>query len=355
MLKQGKLGVLRLAEWTGASRAFSCSAWRRRRLLILCYHGVSRYDEHEWGSLYVSAETFRRRMELVAKAGCNVLPLTEALARLQAGSLPDRSVAITFDDGLYDFHAVALPVLESLGFPVTLYLTTYYVEFNRPVFDPMCSYLLWKGRGAQPLEWPEVLPAPVRLDDSGRRSAASAICRFAFDRKFSAQQKDALLADLAARLELDYEELCRRRILHLVTPEEAKDLAARGVDLQYHTHRHRVYRSQERMFAELDDNRQRIARFTPHEPRHFCYTGGFYLPEYPECLKAYGIQSAVTCRAGLCSAGSDLYLLPRLVDTMTLSDLEFRAWLSGAAEWLPRRSYEMSPGQLVEEELAEAS
>jgi hypothetical protein len=40
---------------------------------------------------------------------------------------------------------------------------------------------------------------------------------------------------------------------------------------------------------------------------------------------------------------------------MTLSDLEFRAWLSGAAEWLPRRSYEMSPGQLVEEELAEAS
>jgi peptidoglycan/xylan/chitin deacetylase (PgdA/CDA1 family) len=350
LLKQAKMGVLRLAETTGVSRLLSGSAWRRHRLLILCYHGVSRYDEHEWEGLYISPGRLRRRMELVAQARCNVLPLTEAVNRLQNGALPDRAVTITFDDGLHDFFSIAFPIVESFGYPVTLYLTTYYVEFNRPVFDLMCSYLLWKGRHKQQLEWPEVFPAPVALDDAGRQRATTMIKQSAISRKLSALEKDELLSRLAGRLDVDYQNLCQKRVLHLITPEEAKSLAHRGVDLQYHTHRHRVYRSRERMFAELQDNRRRIAMFTSSEPRHFCYTGGFYLPEHPGYLKEYGMLSATTCKTGLCTARTNPLLLPRLVDTMELSDLEFRAWLTGTAELLPGRPYTMSEGQLLEEE-----
>jgi peptidoglycan/xylan/chitin deacetylase (PgdA/CDA1 family) len=350
MLKQAKNGVLRLAERTGASRLLSGSAWRRHRLLILCYHGVSMDDEHEWGGLYISPETLRRRMELVARVGCNVLPLSEAVERLQNGTLPDRAVVITFDDGFHDFFSVAGPIVESFGYPVTLYLTTYYVEFNRPVFDPMCSYLLWKGRHKQNLEWQEVFPTPVALDNAGRERATATIKQFAISRKLSGPEKDGLLARLAERLDIDYQELCRKRVMHLITPEEARELADRGVDLEYHTHRHRVYRSRERIFAELQDNRRRIATFTSNEPCHFCYTGGFYLPEYPVYLKEYGILSATTCTPGLCTARTNPLLLPRLVDTMGLSDLEFRAWLEGTADLLPKRPTKMSEGQLVEEE-----
>ena len=350
MLKQAKLGVLRLAAVTGASRLLSGSSWRRRRLLILSYHGVSANDEHEWGDLYISPVTLRRRMESLARARCNVLPLDEAVQRLRNGTLPDRAVVITFDDGYYDFYSVAFPIVESSGYPVTLYLTTYYVEFNRPVFDPMCSYLLWKGRGKRHLEWPEVFPTPVALDDDGRKRATAAILRFAITWKLSGQEKDGLLARLAGRLDIDYEELCRKRVMHLITPEEARDLAARGADLQYHTHRHRVYRSRDRMFAELKDNLRRIAAFTSREPRHFCYTGGFYLPEYPVYLKEYGMLSATTCKPGLCTARTNPLLLPRLVDTPGLSDLEFHAWLDGSADLLPKRSNEMSEGQLLEED-----
>ena len=63
--------------------------------------------------------------------------------------------------------------------------------------------------------------------------------------------------------------------MHLITPEEAKALAARGVEIEYRTHRHRVYRSRERMFAELKDNRSRIVSYTSKEPRHFCYAAAF--------------------------------------------------------------------------------
>jgi peptidoglycan/xylan/chitin deacetylase (PgdA/CDA1 family) len=350
MLRQAKLGFLRLAEATGASRLLSGSAWRRHRLLILAYHGVSMYDEHEWGGLYICPEHLRRRMELVARADCNVLPLQEALQRLQNGSLPDRAVVITFDDGWHDFFSVAFPIVQSFGYPVTLYLTTYYVEFNRPVFDPMCSYLLWKGRHKQELEWPNVFPRPIALDDSHRHQSTVTIEQFARSRKLSGFEKDALLAELAERLDIDYQELCRKRVMHLVTPEEARELASRGVDLQYHTHRHRVYRGRERMFTELRDNRRRITTFSANEPRHFCYTAGFYLPEYPDYLKDYGMLSATTSDAGLCTARTNPHLLPRVLDNMGVSDLEFRTWLDGTADLLPKRDSVMDKGQLVEED-----
>ena len=351
MLKQFKIAVLQLAEATGVTSLLSSSAWRRRRLLILCYHGVSRYDEHEWSDLYISAETFLRRMDMLREARCNVLSLSEATTRLQEGTLPDRAVVLTFDDGFHDFFSVAFPIIESFGFPVTLYLTTYYVDFNRPVFDPMCSYLLWKGRHRAWLDWSEIFPVRVPLADGASRERASlTIHEFAKGKKLSGREKDDLLSELAVRLQLNYEDLCRRRTMHLVTSEEARELAAHGVDIQYHTHRHREYRTRDRMFVELQDNYRRIASFTSREPRHFCYTGGFYLPEHPGFLREYGITTATTCKPGLCSSRTNQLTLPRLVDSPALSDLEFRAWLAGTASLLPRHSHRMSDGQLVEEE-----
>jgi len=354
MLKRVKIGTLRLAESTGVSHTLAGSEWRRRRLLILCFHGVSMNDEHECFDLYITAASLRHRMEMLVEAGCNVLPLGEAVERLREGSLPPRAAAITFDDGFYDFYALSFPIVESFGFPVTLYLTTYYMEYNHPVFDPMCSYLLWKGRQQERLEWPEVLGEGIVLDEEGRLVAFARIMEYAVKRKLSGPEKDNLLRQLAERLNLDYAAMCRRRVLDLLPIDEAKSLVARGVDVQYHTHRHREYRSRDRMLLELDDNRRRIALVTDVKPRHFCYTGGFYLPEHIGYLREYGILSATTCKPGLCTPKTDSLLLPRLVDTERLSDLEFRAWLAGTADLIPQRPYRMSGWQLGDEEPAPA-
>ena len=59
-----------------------------------------------WGSALKSLE-----------AWCSVLPLGEALQRLRSGDLPPRSVALTFDDGTYDFFKQAYPLLKSMVFP----------------------------------------------------------------------------------------------------------------------------------------------------------------------------------------------------------------------------------------------
>ena len=124
----------------------AASAWRQRRVLILCYHGVSLDDEHEWDpELFVTPAFLRRRFEILRDNGYAVLPLDEAVTRCANCTLPPRSVVLTFDDGLSDFAQIVAPLLAEFGCPATVYVTTYYSEKRWPVPPPILSYLLWKS------------------------------------------------------------------------------------------------------------------------------------------------------------------------------------------------------------------
>lgn len=345
MLRSLKLLTLRAADTLGVFSALLDSAWRRRRLLILCYHGSALEDEHLWDpSLYMPPGLIRERFVALRVYGCAVLPLGEALERLRAGTLPPRSVSITFDDGTYDFYRLAWPLLREFGYPATVYLTTYYSQWNRPVFDPMCSYLLWKARGSR-LDLPEALGAP---DEGTTADTAGRVLSYARRNLLSAHQKDELLVDMAARLGIDYGAICARRILHLMRPDEVAEVARSGIDIQLHTHRHRVPRVREQFVNEIEENRAHIATAVPETRRHFCYPCGLHLPEFPAWLKACGVVSATTCEIGLASRSSDPLLLPRLVDSSTLTPIEYSGWLSGFASVLPSRSCGMCEGQSLE-------
>src|SRR5580704_13235694 len=105
MLRESKLAALGLLRGAGAFHFVANSRWRRERLLILCYHGIALADEHVWRpGLYMTAELLASRLQALRAMDCSVLPLGEALTRLRSGELPPRSVAITFDDGTYDFY-----------------------------------------------------------------------------------------------------------------------------------------------------------------------------------------------------------------------------------------------------------
>src|SRR5438128_1773024 len=269
MLKRFKQATLGSLRTSGVLSLVENSRWRRERLLILAYHGISLDDEHLWDyTQFMSREVFRARMQLVRNSGCTVLPLAEALQRLYANDLPDKCVAITFDDGTYDFYKQADPILQEFDFPATLYLTTFYSRYNRPVFDVMCSYLLWKGRNAT-LDLKIITGEASKIElssDASRWAVLKEIQKQAKEQKLSAEEKDALTARLAQQLKIDYEALLAKRILHLLKPDEVKELASQGRDVQLHTHRHRTPLDRGLFLREIDDNRDNIQEMTGARP-----------------------------------------------------------------------------------------
>lgn len=336
-LKQATLGTLKTS---GVFSLVDSSRWRQSRLLILAYHGISLDDEHQWDpSLYMAPECFRRRMQVLKDSNCTVLPLGEAVRLLYEQALPEKCVALTFDDGNYDFIKEAQPILREFDFPMTVYLTTYYAQYSRPVFDVICSYLLWKGRNER-LDLKQITGQEIKLDlsDNGWRvRAVEDLRRFAADNKLTAEEKDALAASMAAQLKIDYDALCAKRLLQILSPDEVKALSTEGVDIQLHTHRHRTPLDRTLFMREIEDNRKSIQGMTGTVASHFCYPSGVYDQAFLPWLEEAGIVSATTCDVGFATHQSHPLLLPRLLDTSGLSDIEFEGWLTGVSATLPRR------------------
>jgi len=326
-IKKAALGALR---FSGGFAVSAHSSRRRNSLLILCYHGISLRDEHVWEpSLYLSAASFRQRLQALRDARIEVLPLEEGLSRLHAGTLPPRAAVITFDDGFYDFYNLALPLLREFAVPATLYLSTHYCGYRLPIFNLVIPYLLWKS-GLAMVDWEEagLPPTPVGTYLE-RLRATQALSQFAASRQLDTQGQDDLARRFATYLGIDYDDLLQARLFQLVTPEEAALTSRAGVDIQLHTHRHRTPRDHALFIREIRDNRDRIRDFTGHEAFHFCYPSGDYAPEFLPWLRELGVRSATTCETGLASARSEPLLLPRVLDGEQVTPVEFEAWLCG--------------------------
>ena len=71
MLRSLKQTYFNASRRYAVARFVGRSEWRRQRLLIVGWHGIARYDEHEWNPhLYLGPDTFRRRLAILRRAGC---------------------------------------------------------------------------------------------------------------------------------------------------------------------------------------------------------------------------------------------------------------------------------------------
>lgn len=341
VLSKARLAALNAVQRAGGFSIAGRSRWRNQRLLVLCYHGVSVVDEHEWFGLYVSQKHLERRLRRLRELRCSVLPLGEALDRQQLGDLPPRAVALTFDDGTADFASRAYPVLEAFDAPATLYQTTWYVGKEYPVFNTMSSYVLWLARGREAtLPW---LPERVRIPTSAAlpafQSIHAALLRYVAAKRLSGDQQHQLLVEIASTVGVELEPLIDLRLLALMSRSELNNLDPTLVDLQLHTHRHRTPRDKTLFLRELDDNRTALSELLdrPLNLRHFCYPSGVHFPEYGPWLREWGATSATTCDVGLSSDSTDAMFIPRLMDMPHTPDVIFDAWVTGAAAFIPGR------------------
>lgn len=98
---------------------FSIQLWANDNAVILVYHNVSTSTPPVTS---VSPETFREHMNYLHEHH-TVLPLQQIVESLQNNqSLPDKAVAITFDDGYGNIYDNAHPILQEFEFPYTIFV-----------------------------------------------------------------------------------------------------------------------------------------------------------------------------------------------------------------------------------------
>lgn len=85
--------------------------------LILTYHAV----EPGPAPLCVEPDLFAEHLDCLAACGAQTLTVSDLASCLRAGELPDRAVAITFDDGFASVAERAMPLLLERGMVATVF------------------------------------------------------------------------------------------------------------------------------------------------------------------------------------------------------------------------------------------
>lgn len=94
-------------------------------VIVLMYHRVGA-ARNAWEARYaISAARFEQHMLALQGAGLRAAPASALVDWLHGGSpLPAGSFVLTFDDGFRDVREHALPVLQRLGWPFTVFLVS---------------------------------------------------------------------------------------------------------------------------------------------------------------------------------------------------------------------------------------
>ncbi len=95
------------------------------RIPVLMYHRVGGAN-NAWEARYaITATNFHAHMQALARAGYQAVGIDAMVNWLEGGqALPEGGFLLTFDDGFRGVREYALPVLEKLGWPSTVFLVS---------------------------------------------------------------------------------------------------------------------------------------------------------------------------------------------------------------------------------------
>src|SRR5438132_14336459 len=115
---------------------------------------------------------------------------------------------MTYDDMIYNFYKNRYPLLKSYCISVTVFHSTYYTDYSRPIFNLICSYMLWKRRGSIVDAGKELgLDSPLDLTTSHSRFLVERqLVHNSLRDELDGKKKDRIAPGLTKLFKRDYTE-----------------------------------------------------------------------------------------------------------------------------------------------------
>lgn len=276
------------------------------RLSVLLFHKIPTVaDPLTSGEMDLAR--FEHILDFLSK-NANILPLPAATAALQAGKLPQRAMALTFDDGYAEWIDNVSPALRKRNLPGTFFVTT----------GQLSGSALWHER---------IVGAVRALPDRGfslpygfgnYTDLGLPGSRTRLVEELQERLKYAPLADRVGAIEVL--ESQARSTIALPRPFDigsVRTLHSQGFDIGAHTVHHPILNECTRAQAreEIGGSKEELEAIIGGRVHSFAYPNGRpnedYGREHVDMVKALGYTSAVTTSNGVSTRSSDIFQLPR--------------------------------------------
>lgn len=281
-------------------------AGARGRLSVLIFHRVLPRPDPLFPDVPDTVD-FERQMRW-ATSMFNVLPLSAAIDRLYAGTLPSRALAVTFDDGYADNEELAAPILKRLGMSATFFVATGFLGGGCMWNDQIIEAI--RGCKAGELDLTSFGLSLFSLAGTEARRAAisntlKGIKHFEPARRQAVT--DAIVALAGANPSPPL----------MMQPGQVRSLRTQGMEVGAHTVTHPILTRLEpaAAFAEMRDSKEELERILGAPVNLFAYPNGVpeqdYALEHARMARECGFGGAVSTAWGAASANSDRFQLPR--------------------------------------------
>jgi peptidoglycan/xylan/chitin deacetylase (PgdA/CDA1 family) len=336
VFKAIKIIALFMIKWLGGFWLFRLL--NQGKTCVLCYHGFAYKDEYLFRpKLFMRPETFAKRLDWLARSPYNIVSLSEALSH------PNEStqVVLTMDDGWASTQELVGDYLTKHKFPLTLYVTSYYVEKQGAVINVALAYVLWQSHG-QTLIIDETSLLDTKtyvINKKNRKYIVDELCQ-QIDKLASFTDRQQELFNIADQLGIDlYSQ--GKLMFRALTLIEATALQENNINIQLHTHRHCSPQKEQAFKSEINENISYLQKAKLlNKLVHFCYPSGEYYSKQLPWLTDSGVVSATTVFSGMLEAHTDPLQIPRILDGEDVHQLEFEAELCGLTSFLRKLCYQ---------------
>jgi len=291
----------------------SIRRWFKPGAVILMYHRVTDLAADTY-NLAVSPTHFAEQMEIVRRT-CTPMHLVDLIDVVADGRLPNRAVAVTFDDGYRDNFSQAYPLLQAAGVPATVFVVSGKIDSPRE---------FWWDDLERILLAPKQVPAELQLDLNAQEYCWST--ETPEERVATHQAVHALLSVQAIRKReetldklVDWSGVgsTGRPVYRAMTTDELIRLAHSGlVHIGGHTVNHPVLSalSIEDQGYEISEGRRRLEAILGQPIRTFAYPYGRaadWTDATATIVRDAGLCCAVTTIPGSIETGADPFRLRR--------------------------------------------
>jgi peptidoglycan/xylan/chitin deacetylase (PgdA/CDA1 family) len=276
------------------------------RLSILIFHRVlARPDRiRNWD---LDALEFKRTIRWL-KSWFNVLPLDQAIDRLNDQTLPARAATITFDDGYADNCTVAMPILRDHGLAATFFIATGYLDGGRMWNDTVVEAVRHCGKPRLDLSAQGLGVHELKSEVAMRQAIISILNEVKYrDPLERLKAVDHITAVAGVNLPTDL----------MLTSEQVRSMRRAGMLIGAHTVTHPILArlNAEQAFREISDSKLFLESLIQERVGFFAYPNGKPNHDYravdAEIVRGLGFDAAVTTAWGVADAECDLMQLPR--------------------------------------------
>ncbi|MBA6237531.1 MULTISPECIES: polysaccharide deacetylase family protein [unclassified Colwellia] len=251
----------------------------------------------------------------------NIVPIKEILLDRKNNTEDPYKIAITFDDGYYDFYHKAWPLLKKYKIPVSLYVTTDFIDRKEWLWPDKIRTLLLSTK-INKITIPNIGELVLTIDNySENWNVIADLCL-----NHKKVERDDFLQSLSVSLDVSIEKEPDKGFSAL-SWSQLKEMSNEGLDIGSHTLSHAILTKidDEQLYRELYESKAKIENMLDINVEGICYPNGMHLDVSD---KTVNVAEKVNYKYGL-TAYTDknetvnVFKVQRIAATESVADFAF--------------------------------